>query len=203
MQEDISLNIKIAIEESVKLKELVLKQERYKVLIEIGELIVKSILQGGKVLLCGNGGSAADAQHLTAEFLVRLTSEVNREGIPAISLLQDSSTFTAAINDLNPNELFSRNLKTLSKPEDILIALSTSGNSENIVKVLETAKKIKIKTIGFLGSEGGESLKHCDLAFIVPSNKTARIQEVHITAGHAVIEYVEARLIEEGFLSLK
>ena len=203
MQEDVSLNIKIAIEESIKVKELVLKQQLYKDLIEIGNSIVESILRGGKVLLCGNGGSAADAQHLTAEFLVRLTSEVNREGIPAISLLQDSSTFTAAINDLNPNELFSRNLKTLSKPEDILIALSTSGNSENIVKVLETAKKIKIKTIGFLGSEGGESLKHCDLAFIVPSKKTARIQEVHITAGHAVIEYVEARLIEEGFLSLK
>ena len=118
-------------------------------------------------------------------------------------MLQDSSTFTAAINDFNPNELFARNLQTLSKPEDILIVISTSGNSENIVKVLETAKKNKIKAIGFLGSEGGESLKHCDLAFIVPSNKTARIQEVHITAGHAVIEYVEAKLIEEGFLSLK
>ena len=203
MQEDVSLNIKIAIEESIKVKELVLKQQLYKDLIEIGNSIVESILRGGKVLLCGNGGSAADAQHLTAEFLIRLTSEVNREGIPAISLLQDSSTFTAAINDFNPNELFTRNLKTLSKPEDILIAISTSGNSENIVKVLETARKIKIKTIGFLGSEGGESLKHCDLAFIVPSNKTARIQEVHITAGHAVIEYVETRLIEEGFLSLK
>ena len=203
MQEDVSSNIKVSIEESIKVKELVLEQELHQILIEIGNLIVTSILQGGKVLLCGNGGSAADAQHLTAEFLVRLTSEVNREGIPAISLIQDSSTFTAAINDFNPNELFSRNLQTLSKPGDILIAISTSGNSENIVKVLETAKKIKVKTVGFLGSEGGESLKHCDLAFIVPSNKTARIQEVHITAGHAVIEYVETRLIEEGFLSLK
>ena len=203
MQEDVSSNIKVSIEESIKVKELVLEQELYKILIEIGNSIVDSILQGGKVLLCGNGGSAADAQHLTAEFLVRLTSEVNREGIPAISLLQDSSTFTAAINDFNPNELFTRNLQTLSKPEDILLAISTSGNSENIVKVLETAKKIKVKTVGFLGSEGGKSLKHCDLAFIVPSNKTARIQEVHITAGHAVIEFVEARLIEEEFLSLK
>jgi len=203
MQEDNSSNIKNAIEESVRVKQLVLTQELYRVLIEIGDSIVESILSGGKVLICGNGGSAADAQHLTAEFLVRLTSEVNREGIPAISLLQDSSTFTAAINDFNPNELFTRNLKTLSKPEDILIAISTSGNSENIIKVLETAKKMKIKTIGFLGTEGGESLKYCDLAFIVPSNKTARIQEVHITAGHAVIEYVETRLIEEGFLSLK
>jgi len=203
MQEDISLNIKVAIEESVKVKELVLTRKLHTVLIEIGDLIVKSILKGGKILLCGNGGSAADAQHLTAEFLVRLTSEVNREGIPAISLLQDSSTFTASINDFDPSELYKRNLQTLSKPEDILLAISTSGNSENIVKVLETAKKIKIKTIGFLGSEGGKSLKHCDLAFVVPSNKTARIQEVHITAGHAVIEYVEARLIEKGFLSLR
>ena len=203
MQEDNSLNIKNAIEESVKVKELVLTQELYKVLIEIGDLIVESILQGGKVLLCGNGGSAADAQHLTAEFLVRLTSEVNRDGIPAISLLQDSSTFTATINDFDPNELFKRNLQTLSKPEDILIAISTSGNSENIVRVLKTAKKMNIKTIGFLGSGGGDSLKHCDLAFVVPSKKTARIQEVHITAGHAVIEYVEARLVKEGFLSLK
>ncbi len=203
MQEEVSLNIKNAIKESVKVKEQVLRDELYTVLIEIGDLIVKSILRGGKVLLCGNGGSAADAQHLTAEFLIRLTSDVNREGIPAISLLQDSSTFTAAINDFNPNELFKRNLQTLSKPEDILIAMSTSGNSENIVKVLEAAKKSKIKTVGFLGSEGGESLNYCDLAFIVPSNKTARIQEVHITAGHAVIEYVETRLIEERFLSLR
>ncbi len=202
MQDEVSLNIQKAIEESIKVKELVLKDELNKVLVEIGELIVKSILQGGKVLLCGNGGSAADAQHLTAEFLIRLTSEVNREGIPAISLLQDSSTFTAAVNDFNPNELFKRNFQTLSKPEDILMAISTSGNSENIVKVLETAKKTNNKTVGFLGSEGGKSLKYCDVAFVVPSNKTARIQEAHITAGHAVIEYVEARLIEEGFLAL-
>ena len=201
MQEDVSLNIKIAIEESIKVKELVLKQPLYKDLIEIGNSIVESILRGGKVLLCGNGGSAADAQHLTAEFLVRLTSEVNREGIPAISLLQDSSTFTAAINDFNPNELFTRNLKTLSKPEDTLIAISTSGNSENIVKVLETAKEIKIKTIGFLGSNGGEALGYCDEAFIVPSNITARIQEIHITAGHATLQFVEDKLLKEGFIN--
>ena len=203
MQEDVSLKIKSAIEESIKLKELILKEELYTTLVEVGDLLIKSILAGGKILLCGNGGSAADAQHLAAEFLVRLTHDVNREGIPAISLLQDSSTFTAAINDFDPVNLFKRNLETLAKPEDVLLVLSTSGNSKNIVKVLETAKKIRVKTVGFLGSEGGESLKHCDLAFIVPSNKTARIQEVHITAGHAVIEFVEARLIEEEFLSLK
>ena len=202
MSDDASLKIRTSIEESVKLKELVLKEQLYKVLIEMGEMVVTSILQGGKVLICGNGGSAADAQHLTAEFLIRLTSDVNREGIPAISLLQDSSTFTAAINDFNPKDLFKRNLQTLGKPKDILLAISTSGNSENIIQVLKTAQEINIKTMGFLGSDGGESLKYCNLSFLVPSNKTARIQEVHITAGHAVIEYVEDRLLQEGFLNL-
>ena len=202
MSDDASLKIRTSIEESVKLKELVLKEQLYKVLIEMGEMVVTSILQGGKVLICGNGGSAADAQHLTAEFLIRLTSDVNREGIPAISLLQDSSTFTAAINDFNPKDLFKRNLQTLGKPKDILLAISTSGNSENIIQVLKTAQEINIKTMGFLGSDGGESLKYCNLSFLVPSNKTARIQEVHITAGHALIEYVEDRLLQEGFLNL-
>ena len=202
MSDELSLKIKNAIQESLELKKLVLHQKLYKVLVEMGELVVKSILNGGKVLICGIGGSAADAQHLVAEFLIRLTSEVNREGIPAISLLQDSSTFTAAINDFDPKDLFKRNLKTLAKPEDILLAISTSGDSENIVQVLKTAKEIDVKTLGFLGSDGGDSLQYCDLSFIVPSNKTARVQEVHITAGHALIEYVEAKLLKEEFLKL-
>ena len=200
--DELSLKVKNAIEESLELKKLVLQQKLYKILVEMGELVVSSIINGGKVLICGNGGSAADAQHLTAEFLIRLTSEVNREGIPAISLLQDSSTFTAAINDFDPKDLFKRNLQTLAKPEDILLAISTSGNSENIVQVLKTAKEIDVKTLGFLGSDGGDSLQYCDLSFIVPSNKTARVQEVHITAGHALIEYVEAKLLKERFLKL-
>ena len=136
MPDDASLKIRTSIEESVKLKELVLKEQLYKVLIEMGEMVVTSILHGGKVLICGNGGSAADAQHLTAEFLIRLTADVNREGIPAISLLQDSSTFTAAINDFNPKDLFKRNLQTLAKPKDILLAISTSGNSGNYLSFL-------------------------------------------------------------------
>ena len=200
--DELSLKVKNAIEESLELKKLVLQQKLYKILVEMGELVVSSIINGGKVLICGNGGSAADAQHLTAEFLIRLTSEVNREGIPAISLLQDSSTFTAAINDFEPKDLFKRNLQTLAKSEDILLAISTSGDSENIVQVLRTAKEIDVKTLGFLGSDGGDSLQYCDLSFIVPSNKTARVQEVHITAGHALIEYVEAKLLKEGFLKL-
>ena len=202
MSDNAFLKIKASIEESVKLKQVILEQKLSSVLSEIGEMIVNSILLGGKVLICGNGGSAADAQHLTAEFLIRLTSEVNREGIPTISLLQDSSTFTASINDFDPVDLFKRNFLTLSKPEDVLMVISTSGNSKNIIQVLKAAKDINIKTIGFLGSDGGESLQFCDLSFVVPSNKTARIQEAHITAGHAVIEYVEDRLLQEGFLNM-
>ena len=145
MSDELSLRVKNAIQESLDLKKLVLHQKLYKILVEMGELVVKSILIGGKVLICGNGGSAADAQHLTAEFLIRLSSEVNREGIPAISLLQDSSTFTAAINDFDPKDLFKRNLQTLAKPEDILLAISTSGKSKNIVQVLKAAKKLILR----------------------------------------------------------
>ena len=179
-----------------------LSENSLSTILAASEAIVRCINNGGKLMICGNGGSAAASQHLAAEFLVRLTHDVNREGIPAISLLQDSSTFTAAINDFDHVNLFRRNLETLAKPEDVLLVLSTSGNSKNIVQVLKTAKKINIKAVGFLGSEGGKCLNYCDLAFVVPSNKTARIQEVHIMVGHALIEYVETRLLEEGFLNL-
>ena len=202
MSNEASLKIKTSIAESIRIKELVIEQELYFVLIEMGEKIISSILEGGKVLICGNGGSAADAQHLTAEFLIRLTSDVNREGIPAISLLQDSSTFTAAINDFDPKDLFKRNLRTLAKPEDILLVISTSGNSENITEALKEAKELGIETLGFLGSGGGKALSLCNLSFVVPSNETARIQEVHITAGHALIQFVESRLFEEDFFNL-
>lgn len=203
MEKDISLNIKKSIQESIELKDLIIKKDIYRVLEDIGSLMVSSIQKGGKVMICGNGGSAADAQHLAAEFLVRLTADVNREGIPAISLIQDSSTFTAAINDFHPKDLFKRNFQTLAKKQDVLLAISTSGNSENIVEVLKAARAMEVKSIGFLGCDGGDSLPYCDFSFVVPSYKTARIQEVHITAGHALIEYVEARLIEERFLSLR
>ena len=152
-------------------------------------------------MTCGNGGSAADAQHLAAELLVRLTSQVNRKGLPAISLCQDISTLTATINDFSGEDIFSRNLLTLSKSGDVLMALSTSGNSPNIVKALKSAKEINLTTIGFLGSNGGEALAYCDEAFIVPSNVTARIQEIHITAGHATLQFVEDKLLKEGFIN--
>ena len=201
MSKEISSKIKSAFEESINLKKIILKDELFTVLEKCGTLIANSISEGGKLMTCGNGGSAADAQHLAAELLVRLTSQVNRKGLPAISLCQDISTLTATINDFSGEDIFSRNLLTLSKPGDVLMALSTSGNSPNIVKTLKFAKEINLTTIGFLGSRGGESLRYCDEAFIVPSKITARIQEIHITAGHATLQFVEDKLLKEGFIN--
>ena len=158
--------------------------------------------KGGKLLICGNGGSAADAQHLAAEFLVRLSSDINRKGLPALTLLQDSSTFTACVNDFSDKKVFSRNLETLYRQNDVLLVISTSGNSKNILEVLKLANKLKVPSLGFLGNEGGEALVLCDQAFVVPSSNTARIQEAHITAGHAIIKYIEKKLLDEGFLQI-
>ena len=142
-------------------------------------------------MLCGNGGSAADAQHLAAEFLIRLRPNINRKPIPAITLAQDTSTITACGNDYSYDILFSRCLEALGKKQDILIIISTSGNSRNIVNVLKQAKKMNIFTIGFLGNNGGKSKKICDLPLIVNSKNTARIQESHIFLGHYIFEQVE------------
>ena len=200
MPKDITTNIKSSFEDSISVKAEIIDQKIYKVLIEAGDAITKSISTGGKLMICGNGGSAADAQHLVAEFLIRLTSDVNREGIPAISLAQDSSTLTACLNDYGPDVIFKRVMSSLAQDGDVLLAISTSGNSKNIIEVLSYAKSRGIYAFGFLGGDGGEALKYCNSAFIVPSIVTARIQESHITAGHALLQYVEDRLIEEGYL---
>ena len=137
----------------VKKKLLSLEPEIYQSI----NLIHKSLKKGGKIFLCGNGGSSADAQHLAAEFTVRLRPGVNRRAIPAISLSSDSSNLTACGNDYGFKKIFSRNLEALYKKNDILIAISTSGNSENILDVLRYCKQKKITSIGFLGSGGGKA----------------------------------------------
>lgn len=153
--------------------------------------IIRSLKKGGKVIFCGNGGSAADAQHLTAELLVRLRPKINRRALSAISLVSDTSTLTACSNDYNFSKLFSRNLEALGKKEDVLIVISTSGNSKNILNVLKTAKKLNIFSVGFLGNLGGKAKKNCDLPIVVKSFNTARIQETHIFLGHFILECVE------------
>jgi D-sedoheptulose 7-phosphate isomerase len=159
------------------------------------KVISKKLQNGGKLLLCGNGGSAADAQHLAAEFLVRLRPNINRKAIPAISLAQDTSTLTACGNDYSFDDIFVRTLQAIGTKKDILICITTSGNSKNILKVLKEAKKKNIFTIGFLGNKGGKAKKNCDIKLVVNSNNTARIQECHIFLGHFILQNVEDLII--------
>ena len=190
-------------QESIKVKTEVVDSGIIESLVSMGLLSVKAIQEGNKLMLCGNGGSAADAQHLAAEMLVRLRPNNNREGIPAIALAQDTSTITACGNDFGYDQLFERLVQTLGHKGDILIAITTSGNSKNIIAAMRAAKKMGILVFGFLGSKGGEALKYCDEAFVVPSNNTGRIQESHITAGHALMELIEDELLDSGFLNLE
>tara|TARA_B100000941_G_C28451968_1_gene525559 strand:- start:105 stop:722 length:618 start_codon:yes stop_codon:yes gene_type:complete len=200
MSEDIKNKVKQTFVDSISVKQKIINDESHKVLIEAGDIIANSIANGGKLLLCGNGGSAADAQHLAAEFLIRLTSDVNRQSIPAISLALDTSTLTACVNDYGSDDIFKRVFSGLSSKGDTLLAITTSGNSSNIIQTLKLAKEKGIYSIGFLGNGGGKALQYCDLAFVVPEKVTARIQESHITAGHALLQYIEDLLLESGWL---
>lgn len=152
-------------------------------------MVSESLQRGGKLLLCGNGGSAADAQHLATECMVRLQAE--RRPLPAIALTTDTSLLTAAGNDWGFETIFARQVEGLGQAGDVLLALSTSGNSRNVLRAVEMARCRDIRTIGLLGHDGG-ALRECvDLAVIVPSSNTQRIQEVHITIGHILCETLE------------
>lgn len=192
----IKKNFKNALEYKHQLIDKLASKE--KEIIGISKIIFNCLKNRKKLLLCGNGGSASDAQHLAAEYLVRLRPKLNRKSIPALSLAQDISTITACSNDYSFNDIFSRNLEALGNKGDVLIVISTSGNSKNIIKALQTAKKMKIKSIGFLGKTGGSAKKFCDFKILVPSNITARIQEIHIFLGHFIFETVEDMLLQNG-----
>jgi D-sedoheptulose 7-phosphate isomerase len=158
--------------------------------IEQGCKLVIDVLQsGGKVLIAGNGGSAADAQHIAAELTGRYVKE--RIGLPAIALTVDTSALTAISNDYGFAKVYSRQLSALARPEDLFIAISTSGNSANIIDALELAKTIKCKTLGLSGRDGGKMNDLCDLNIVIPSDTTARIQEMHILIGHIFCKAVD------------
>jgi D-sedoheptulose 7-phosphate isomerase len=158
------------------------------------DIIIDAFSSKRKVLLCGNGGSAADAQHLATEFVIRLSPHIKRPGLPAIALTTDSSLLTAGANDLGYENVFTRSIEALGNEGDVLIGISTSGNSESVNNAFKKAREMKLTTIGFLGKGGGTSKNLVDLAIIVPSADAQRIQEGHITMGHIIFQEVEQEM---------
>jgi D-sedoheptulose 7-phosphate isomerase len=162
------------------------------VVAEAAALVVAAFRNGAKVLLCGNGGSAADAQHIAAELAGRLRRE--RDGLPAVALTVNPSVLTAVSNDYGYEKVFARQVEALGRSGDVLIGISTSGSSPNVVRALEAARKLGITTIGLMGERRGPMESHCDVAVAAPSTDTQRIQEIHIVVGHAICEIVESEL---------
>jgi D-sedoheptulose 7-phosphate isomerase len=159
---------------------------------QAGETICQALSDGGKVLLCGNGGSAADAQHIAAELVGRY--EQQRRAYPALALTTDSSALTALSNDYGYENVFARQVQALATKGDVLIAISTSGKSANILQAVKTARSMGCKTIALTGSSGDSLAAICDLAVVVPAQRTSRVQEAHITVGHLWCEMVDANL---------
>lgn len=156
------------------------------------DFLAASLTAGNKLMLCGNGGSAADSQHLAAEFVGRFVKD--RRPLAALALSTDSSALTCIGNDYSFDDVFQRQVVGLGRPGDCLLAISTSGNSRNVVKAAEAARALDIRTIGLLGREGGALAALCDVPIVVPSTTTARIQEAHIFIGHMLCTLVEQRL---------
>lgn len=181
------------IAESIAVKQLILEDSTYVPMLEKVALIVAAALRSGhKVLFIGNGGSAADAQHLTAEFTGRYLRE--RRALPAIALSVNTSSLTAIGNDYSFDSVFERQLEALGQPGDVLVGLSTSGNSANILRAMVAAKRLGITTVAFSGQTGGLLKGEVDYCLCVPSTETSRIQESHIMSGHILCEIVEDEL---------
>ncbi len=185
--------IEQSLKESSEVKLKILKKCA-KEITDGADLIIDAFKKGNKLLLCGNGGSAADSQHLAAEFVIRLCHDIDRPALPAIAITTDTSNLTAGGNDIGFDNVFARNVEGLGNSGDVLLAISTSGNSKNVVLAVEKAKSKGMKTIGFLGATGGKLKSMVDVPVIIPSESVQRIQEGHITVGHIICEIVERSL---------
>ncbi len=161
---------------------------------ELSRAMALCMARGGKILLCGNGGSAADAQHLAAEFINRF--QLDRPSLPAVALTTDTSALTAIGNDFGFDQVFSKQVQGLGQPGDMLLGISTSGNSPNVIKALETAREKSVTTAGLSGAGGGDMLRLCDHLLIVDDPRTPLIQEVHIAVGHLLCRLVDYYLFE-------
>ncbi|HXX81691.1 MAG TPA: D-sedoheptulose 7-phosphate isomerase [Thermodesulfovibrionales bacterium] len=182
-----------AFEESISVKEKFFK-ENVEAIMEASKMIASAFTEGKKLLLFGNGGSATDASHMAAEFVNRFKRE--RPGLPAIALTTDMAVITSIANDYDYSEIFARQIKSLSDEGDVVLAISTSGSSGNVLKAMDVAKRRKLKTIVFTGAKGEKFASKADCAFIVPSDNTPRVQETHITLGHVLCQMVEEILFE-------
>jgi len=158
----------------------------------VGKLLAASLANGGTLFWCGNGGSAADSQHLAAELVGRFKK--NRRALRSVALTTDTSVLTCVANDYSYNDIFSRQIEALGRSGDVLVGISTSGNSDNVIQALKTAKEMGLITIAMLGKDGGMTKKLVDYSLIIPSNSTARIQEMHILIGHILCEIIEKEL---------
>ena len=169
----------------------------YKEINHIIDILYKTIKNNNKIYICGNGGSASDAEHFSTEFLVRLRPKLNRKSFPIINLGMNLSYLTACGNDYSFEDIFLRSLSSMANKNDILWVISTSGNSKNILKVLKYTKSKKIKSIAFLGKNGGKAKKLADINLIAPSQNTARIQEIQKFLGHFILEQTENLLLKK------
>ncbi|MBX1798215.1 D-sedoheptulose 7-phosphate isomerase [Campylobacter jejuni] len=196
--ENLNSYIKGHFQESILVKEQILKDENLITLIKNASLeVIKAYKNGNKTLLAGNGGSAADAQHMAGEFVSRFYFD--RSGIASIALTTDTSILTAISNDYGYENLFARQVQAQGVKGDVFIGISTSGNSKNILKALELCKQKEIISIGLSGASGGAMNELCDYCIKVPSTCTPRIQEAHILIGHIICAIVEEELFGKGF----
>ncbi|MBI5561237.1 MAG: D-sedoheptulose 7-phosphate isomerase [Deltaproteobacteria bacterium] len=188
--------IQKSFKESVKAKEQFFNKKNTALVREAAEAVAESFKGGGKLLIAGNGGSAADAQHLAAEFVNRF--EIERPPLPALALTTDTSNITSIGNDYSFDQIFSKQVRALGKEGDVLLAISTSGTSKNITKAVDAAQAMGIKTIALTGKGGGVLAEKADIVLNVDSKTTARIQEVHITVCHILCELVDHMLFQKG-----
>ena len=187
------MNIEKAIEQSIDVKKKILEDASLLSVIEQISVLAAEVLKNkGRILLCGNGGSAADAQHIAAELSGRFAFD--REPLDAEALSVNTSYLTAVANDYSFDEVYARLVKAKGRKGDLLIAISTSGNSQNIINAVDAAKKLEMVTVGFTGSKGGKMKAICDYLINVPSDETPRIQESHIMIGHIFCQIIEEKL---------
>ena len=182
-----------SLNESAETKQKILQHCKDDILKAV-EILVNTFQNNSKLLLCGNGGSAADCQHIATELVIRLSHHIKRPALPAIALTTDSSNLTAGGNDIGFDNIFARSVEGLGNKGDTLLAISTSGNSENVLRAVNKAKEKEIKVIGLLGGSGGKLKDIVDLPVIIPSSNVQRIQEGHITVAHIICELVEEEL---------